>query len=250
MRATAFCALAALTILLAGCGNNVRNYWDKVDVTVTESNFASSEDRFARFAELLVKAPEKDAVAGLDALFEKLKADEVSYYVYSEWLVMSFHSLLSPCRNPVLMEHVANRFASDGIMSADECAPILELAAKDKLNLKGDDCILPPFHGSDHMPVFWEPGKETVFLVTNLDCATCVGALRSLADESGEHIALCFGHTPPPSLPGWNYCYSPVLDDVFDLDSAPFWFKVGADGKVTVPYSTVPENNSFASPNL
>lgn len=236
-------------LLLSACTPRVANYWDKYDITITESNYQEAEDRFAGFAELAAKAPEAEAIAGLDGLFDKLKEDEVSYYVYSEWIVMAFHSFLSPCSSPVLFEKAVERFSTDGVMSEDEYMPLAELAAKDKLNRPGAECTIPQLYDAEGAPAPWEPGKETLFLVINLDCATCVAALRSLSGEPGEHIALCYGHTAAPSVPGWEYRYSNELGKVFDLEAAPFWFTVGADGKVVKPIAPAPDYNAFATPD-
>lgn len=249
MRRSAIFALAAFTLLIAACNRSVSKFWDKVDITVTETNYAASQDRFAEFCELAAKAPQEEAEAGLDALLEKLKADEVSYYVYTEWIVSAFHSILSPCHNPQLFAKAVERFAADGVMNADEVAPLAELAAKDMLNTEGSSCTMPDLFDAEGNPAPWEPGKETLFLVVNLDCATCVAALRALESEPGEHIALCFGHTPAPSVPGWEYRYSPELGNVFDLEAAPFWFTVGADGRIAKPISLTPDLNSFATPD-
>ena len=244
-------AAIAFALILSACtsGSGVAGFWNKQDITITESNYREAEDRFARFAELAVKAPQEKALAGLDALMDKLKTDEVSYYVYSEWIVMAFHSLLSPCRNTELFSKAVERFSTDGVMSEDEYRPFAELAAKDRLNAPGTDCIIPQLYDANGAPAPWEPGAETLFLVVNLDCATCVAALHALADEPGEHIALCFGFTPAPSVPGWEYRYSNELGSVFDTEAAPFWFTVGADGKVVKPISPAPDYNAFATPD-
>ena len=247
MRASVIGILAGLTVLLTACTNtgNVRNYWKNADVTVTESNFDSAEDHFASFAEKLVKAPLKDIGPAVDELMEKLKSDEVSYYVYSEWIVMAFHSLLSPCRDPGIFNRFIEHFKTDGIMSEGEFSPLAELADKDLLNAVGTLCTIPKLSEEK----LWKPGEETLFLILNLDCATCVAALRALSEEPGRHIALCFGNTPVPTLSGWEYYHPDGLDEYFDLDAAPFWFTVDADGKVKTSYTLVPEYHNFATPD-
>ena len=244
-------AVAILVILFSACTQNARlaRFWDVNDVTVTQDNYREAEDRFAVFCELAASATPEKASEALDKLMDKLSSDEVSYYVYSEWIVSAFHSILSPCRNPEVFAKAVERFCNDGIMSADECAPLCELAAKDKFNNAGSASTIPPLFDAAGEPAPWQPGKETLFAVINLDCATCVGALRSLEKEPGEHIALCFGNTPAPSVPGWQYRYSPELGKIFDLDAAPFWFTVGADGVVVKPISFTPGYNAFATPD-
>lgn len=242
-------AVAILALIVSCCKSNsgLAVYWQKHDVTVTESNYREAQDCFAEFAELAVAAPVNEACAALDTLFNRLLADDVSYYVYSEWMVSAFHSFLSPCRNPALFAKAVGRLSSDGIMSREEVAPLMEIAAKDMLNLPGSPCTIPELMDAEGNPTPWTPGSETVFAVVNLDCATCVGALNALLEQPGAHVALCYGRTPAPSIPGWEYRFSPALDDIFDLEAAPFWFTVGADGNVATPYSPIPRQE-FATP--
>lgn len=242
-------AIAATIVLLSACTGNsgIAHFWDGIDVSVSTENYIEAQDRFAGFAELTADAPSREAAAALDGLLGKLASDEVSYLVYSEWIVSAFHSILSPARNPRLFARAVDRFKADGIVSAGELKPLLELAAKDRINLPGSKASLPDLTDAAGNPAPWSPGSETVFAVVNLDCATCVGALNALRDQPGEHVALCYGRTPAPSIPGWDYRFSPALDDIFDLDAAPFWFTVGADGKVSTPYSPVPRQE-FATP--
>lgn len=245
-------AVLAFAVLACSCtsGSNIDRFWDGKDITVTESNYSEAQDRFADFAELLVQAPPAKASAALDKLLDKLSSDEVSYYVYSEWMVSAFHSLLSPCRNSALFAKCAERFSSDGIMTESEYLPLVHLSGKDMLNHAGGECTLPELADADGNPVSLNPGEETLILVVNLDCATCVSALNALSDKPGRHIALCFGFTPAPVVDGWEYYYPEALDEVFDLDAAPFWFMVGADGRVSIPYASAPEfSGIFATPD-
>ncbi|MBR4809546.1 MAG: DUF5106 domain-containing protein [Bacteroidales bacterium] len=250
MRNSLLSAIPAIILLLSGCTgrSGIVHFWDKLDTSVTSENYSESEDRFAGFAELAADAPYQEAAAAIDRLFNKLSSDEVSYLVYSEWVVSAFHSILSPVRSPELFAKAVDRFVSDGIISGGELEPLQELAAKDRLNLTGSECTLPELTLEDGSPVHWSAGSETVFAVVNLDCATCVGALYALSGEAGEHVALCYGQTPAPVVPGWEYRYSPALDKVFDLDAAPFWFSVNADGLVQTPYSPIP-HKEFATPD-
>lgn len=236
--------LTACTLACQDAG--LQHYWDS---GITIDNYALTRDRFVRFAEKLNAASPQKADKAIDALMDKLVGDEVSYYIYSEWFVSAFHSLLSPVRNPELFAKFAGRLNSDGIMSEDDYTPLQELAALDRLNLPGTDCTVPPLYDASGNVVSWTPGEHTVFLVLNLDCATCVAALRALSDEDGKHVALCYGHTAPPSIPGWEFLYSDSLEEVFDIDEAPFWFTVGPDGKVVKAYSPAPVYNSFATPD-
>lgn len=251
MKTKSLSIITSVVLLCAGCtGNNgASGFWNDVDTTVTEENYGEAQDRFADFAELLSTTSLKDATKALDKLMDKLSSDEVSYLVYSDWMVSAFHSILSPVRNPELFDKCARRFSQDGIMNKGQYSPLLELAAKDKLNLSGSECSLPPLKDAEGTPFALNPGEETVFAVINLDCATCVSALNSLSNKPGRHVALCFGRTPAPVIPGWEYFYSDTMDDYFDLDAAPFWFAADGNGRISTEYSYAPEyKDSFATP--
>lgn len=229
--------------LLAGCsaGGGISSYWDDVDLKVTESNYSAGEERFARFAELLVKAPEKEADKALEALLDRMKEDEVTYYVYSNWIESAFHNYFSPCRNPRIFGNAAQRFAEDGILSPEEAERLLDLAAKDRLNRPGEPCVVPEGAEAD---------REVLYLVLNLDCRTCLQSLAALTCEhpEAEHIALCFGYSPIPEATGWKYIKPEGMDSIFELEAAPFWFLKAADGTVAIPYSSEFDSPVFARP--
>ncbi|MBQ2228793.1 MAG: hypothetical protein II424_00100 [Bacteroidales bacterium] len=84
----------------------------------------------------------------------------------------------------------------------------------------------------------------------NLDCRTCLQSLAAMAEEhpEAEHIALCFGWGPTPEVPGWTYLKPDGINDIFELDAAPFWFFTDADGTVQIPYSAEGEAPQFATP--
>lgn len=251
MKTKSLSIIASVALLCAGCSGDsgVSGFWNKVDPTVTEENYGDAQDRFADFAELLSTTSLKDATKALDKLMDKLSSDEVSYLVYSDWMVAAFHSLLSPVRNPELFSKCTSRFSKDGIMNESQYAPLVELAVKDKLNAVGSACTLPLLKNVQGEPFALKPGEETLFAVINLDCATCVAALNALSDKPGRHVALCFGRTPAPEIPGWEYFYSDLMDDCFDLDAAPFWFTADGNGRISIGYSSAPEyKDSFATP--
>ena len=232
----------ALVLLLAACnaGGGLRDYW-KDGIRVSEDNYTQAEDRFASFAELLVAAPPAEASNALDDLLERMKEDEVSYYIYSDWIESAFHNYFSPCRNPDIFGKAVERFAGDGILSAETVERLQALAAQDQFNRPGSKCTLP--QGV-------QASGATLWLVLNLDCRTCLQSLAAMAGEhpEAEHIALCFGWGPVPEASGWTYLKPEGMGDIFELEAAPFWFLTDADGTVQIPYSAEGEAPQFATP--
>ncbi|MBR5905812.1 MAG: DUF5106 domain-containing protein [Bacteroidales bacterium] len=243
MRRPAVSLIVLLAILFAGCksGSNIAGFWDDVDVTVTEDNFSITQDRFAQFAELLVQAPEDEAIEALNPLFDKLLDNEVDYIIYTQWMEYAFLNYASPCRNSGLFEAVVERIEADGILAPEEVERLKGLVAIDKYNRAGEPCTLP-----DGIT----PEGNTLYLVLNLDCRTCRQALAALAETHPEaaHVALCFGWSPVPDIPGWQYLKPEGMKDWFDLEAAPFWFLTDKDGRIDIPYSLEFEAPQFATP--
>ena len=240
-------ALAILVVLLAGCRQSgVSAFWDGVDINVSADNYSEAEERFADFAELAVASPTEEALKGLDALFDKLRGNEVSYYIYEEWIEGSFYTILSPCRNAALFDAAAARMQSDGVLTDMEDR-IASLRHWNSLNLEGARCSLPPLTGADGSPVEVPDGQPCTILLVDVSCRSCTAALGGLSGGEGRHIAVCFGGNRAPDAPGWEYCFSRSVREWFDPESAPMYFRVAADGTVTQPY-TPAEGQGFAEP--
>ena len=134
--------------LLAGCqASGIRGYWK--NVPLLDNDIEASQDRFAQFAELAVDAPEEDALAAMDLLFDRLVQDTVAYYIYSEWLQSAFYSPLSPCRNPLLYDKAVERIVADGILNTDECEPFLRTREWLQYNREGEKATVPGLSISD-----------------------------------------------------------------------------------------------------
>ena len=243
MRRTLTYLIAVLALIVSACnnGSGLAGYWDEEGVSVTESNYRETQDRFARFAELLVAAPADEATSALDDLFSRLKDDEVAYYVFSEWMEGAFHNYLSPCRNAGLFATAVGHLAEDGVVSKEEVARLRKLVEMDKFNRPGDHCTVPDGAEAD---------GAALYLVLDLDCRTCLQSLAAMAEvhPEAEHIALCFGYSRTPEVPGWKYLRPEGMKDFFEIAAAPFWFLTDADGIVTIPYSMEYEAPQFASP--
>lgn len=193
-----------------------------------------SEDRFADFAELAVNSPREEAVAALDVLFDKLKGDQVAYYIYSEWMEGAFYNLLSPCRSAPLFTHAVDRMVSDGIMTMDECRPYVSKREWISMNLKGSEAVVPG--------VVLD-GTPTLVLVLDLSCPSCREAISKLGSsaewKSYRHVAVCCGMGQDLAASGWEFVRPEGADSVFDIHLTPIYFTVSSSGKVDQPYTLV-----------
>lgn len=217
-------------VLLAGCqAPGVGNYWEKHSLDY--SDIRAAEDRFADFAELAVSAPEEEALAALDVLFDKLKQDTLAYYIYTDWMG-AFYSVLSPCRNAALYGKAVDRMVADGILTEDEYAPSLRRREWMAYNLVGTQAIVPGWPRFD---------SRTLVLVLDLGCPSCREALEKLgADpqwEGVKKLAVGLGYGPEPDVPGWDYVFPDDGPDVFDITLTPVYFVAAADGIVESGYT-------------
>lgn len=216
--------------LLAGCrAADVSTFWDSHSIDY--SDIRAAEDQFADFAELAVSAPEQEALAALDVLFDKLKRDTVGYYIYSEWMDGAFYTLLSPCRNAVLYGKAVDRIVADGILEPYEYEPFLQKREWIQYNQEGTKAIVPGISRFD---------ARTLVLVLDLGCPTCREALETVAANPQwsnlKKLAVGLGYGPRPEVPGWEYLFPENGTTVFDLHMTPIYFVVAADGTVESGY--------------
>ena len=241
MRIAHFLTLILAAALAVSCSGGIAGFWDKGDLSVDRSNYRAQQDRFAEFAELTAGAPEKEVYTALDRMFDRLLADTVSYYIYADWVQAAFYNIYSPTQNAGIFEYAAARMLADDIMP-DNIEELEKQRRYNGLNLAGSHCILPELKTPDGETLEVPGGEPCVILVINPSCRSCASSLSALSEQPGRHIAICFGSPVVPDSPAWEYCYATDLKSVFDVDAAPLWFAVDAEGTVTTPYSIVNSN--------
>ena len=217
--------------LLAGCrASGVGDFWNTHSIDY--SDIHAAEEQFADFAELTIPAPEEDALAALDVLFDKLKQDTVAYYIYSEWMDGAFYNLLSPCRSATLYGKAVDRMAADGVLTPSDCEPYLQRREWIQYNQEGAQAVVPG----------WVPaGVRTLILVLDMGCPSCREALEKLSADPQwvgvKKTAVCLGWGPEPSVPGWDYLFPENGSAVFDIHMTPIYFVAAADGTVERGYT-------------
>ena len=216
---------------LTGCqGNGVKSFWDTHSICMEDID--EEQDQFASFAELAAAAPEDVAFAEMDALFDLLKKDEVYYYVYSEWMNGAFYNIYSPCRNAALYNKAVERIVADGILSPSEYEFFIKKGEWIRYNLEGHQATVPGV--SLH-------GERTLVLVLDQGCPSCREALTSMAENKQwaacRKVAVCCGHGPIPTVPGWEYAAPDNARAVFDPRMTPVYFVVSEDGTVETTYT-------------
>ncbi|MBQ4286360.1 MAG: hypothetical protein II720_07830 [Bacteroidales bacterium] len=234
-------ALAAAVAIFSGCRNDgIRGYWSSHPVSIED--YAAAEDQFAEFAELAAKAPRKDAFAALDMLLKKAAEDEVTYYVYTDFIARAFSLLASPCFDCELFRHAADKVIAKGILSpysTQEYESKLRICLHNRL---GDKVLLPEVWQSDGTDVDIPLTQRTLFLVVDQDCSSCRASMGRLSGPEWADtwlVALCYGHGPLPDVPGWD-CFRIGGDqDVLDVRQGPFYFVSSEDGIIEKGYTTI-----------
>ena len=219
--------------IISGCRNSsgIRNYWSSHTPDISDYNVA--EEEFARFAELAVQAPEGDAVAAVYQLIKKAsRQDEVTYLVYIDLITRGFSLIASPCYAPDLFVHAADRILSGKHLDGYTRAQLLQRRQFCSSNRVGEQVRLP---------INYPVAKRTLFLVVDHDCSSCRKAMTRLSGEFSDIclVALCNGHGPLPTEPGWDCYLLPYDQDILDTEAGPYYFVAAADGTVETSYKSV-----------
>lgn len=239
MRLSLSLTAALLVVSTVSCYTpSVKGYWEKHSPDITD--ISTAENEFARFAELAIASAEEDAQAEIDRLFDILKENEVAYYVYTRWVVSAFYAPLSPCRNCPLFVYSMKRILGEGIIDGYDADLYSRFVTACLTNHIGEKLQLPALFDSSWKEVEYLPGQPTLFLVVDLTCHSCIGALNKMSSSHSKarHIALCSGPGHFPEISGWEYYYAIDTDSIYDAEAAPFYFYVNSDDIVEITYTS------------
>ncbi len=231
--------LAVLALAVSCKSPSVKGYWEKHTPDI--SDIRAAENEFAAFAELAVGSPEQEAREEIDRLFEQLRANEVAYFVYSEWIVSAFYSPASPCRDCALFSYaMTSHVLKDGIVDGYDAELYERLVTACNTNKEGTALVLPPLNDRRGNDVTIEPVEPILFLVVDLSCPSCLKALDKLSKKYPEarHIALCSGPATLPDRTDWEFLRATETDSVYDISAAPFYFVVNSEGIIEKSYTT------------
>lgn len=216
---------------LSGCqASGIRGYWN--NVPLLENDLRVSEDRFTAFAEMAAEAPEAEALAAMDNLFDRLRTDTVAYYIYADWIDAAFYSIYSPCRNAGIYCKAVERFVSDAILTGEECEPLLRKRQWIGYNLPGEKAMVPGRNSFE---------GRTLVLVLDASCPSCRTALDKFGTDplwaDAHHLAvLCGPGFQPGEDSGWEFVLDKNVSAVFDAQLTPIYFVVAPDGIVEEGY--------------
>lgn len=234
---------AAIAAIISGCRDNtsgIRGYWSERDLDLTD--VAAAEEEFADFAELAVKAPEKDAFAAIDMLLKKASEDEVVYLVYADWIAQGFATLASPCHSCNLFVYAADRMLKDKKYTGYYCQEYEKRREFCLHNRVGDKAELPMLEDGAGNSISVPLEQRTLFLAVDQDCPSCKESMSKFVSPKWNEtrlVALCYGHGPLPVEPNWD-CYrlSPE-QNILNTAEGPFFFVTTAEGTIEITYTSV-----------
>ena len=226
-------AVLVILLSLSGCKDGgIIDYWERN--TIAYDEVRAAQKRFAVFAEMAAAAPEQEARAALDTLFNILQTDTVAYYLYGEWMSVTFYSPFSPCRSSSLFAKVVERLSSDGIYSDYDCFSLNLKKEWMSVNLKGTPAVVPSVALD---------GRRTLVLVLDQGCPSCRAHLGELASrpewKDVRRVALCIGSGIEPAVPGWEYFFPDEPSSYFDPEQTPVYYVVSPDSLVEITYTPV-----------
>lgn len=228
-----FAVILVILLSLSGCkDDSIVYYWERNGIGYED--IRAAQKRFAVFAEKAVAAPEQDALAAIDGLLNVLQTDTVAYYLYGEWLTVTFYSPFSPCRSASLFGKVAERLTSDGIYSDYDCFPLKLKQDWIKVNQTGTPAVVPSVELD---------GRRTLVLVLDQGCPSCREHLGALAKrpewKNVRRVALCIGSGAAPDVPGWEYRFPEDPSAFFDPEQTPVYYVVAPDSLVEITYTAM-----------
>lgn len=228
-----FAAVLVILLSLSGCKDgDILNYWERNGIEY--GDIKAAQKRFTAFAVQAAAAPVQDAEAAIDGLFDMLQTDTVAYYIYSEWMTVTFYSPFSDCRSPALFAKVAQRLRSDGIYSEYDCFPLSLKSEWMSFNLPGERATVPSVTLD---------GRRTLVLVLDQGCPSCRAHLGELVSrpewKDVRRVALCIGSGPAPEVPGWEYFFPQEPSAFFDPEQTPLYYVVSSDSLVEIPYTAM-----------
>jgi hypothetical protein len=235
----------------------LEGYWADFEPSSLLEDVDAAESRFLEWCALLGEADRAAKEAAIREFLELAVADEIGYYLWSEWAITTLYGLWSPVRDMESFEMFLRGIASDGRVPAGgkEFAPrLLGLATHNQEGSKaevfemfdpaGDKVLLSDFRG-----------KRVLLLIVDTTCPSCVDTMQAVesnrtlseAAQSGELalvvVAINQSHEEVVEFAEekrgtlWRvFCTSgsELEKNYYDAEASPELLLLSHDGKVEV----------------
>lgn len=257
--------LAALALLLIGvtsCGSGapkatLEGFWDDFGPTTLLDDVEAAEQKLVAWGELLLEADSTAREASVGEFLEVMVADQVCYYVWSEWVMLHLYGVWSPVRNEEAVMMLLERVVADERIAPEDKAGIPELIGVLTHNRVGEaaqefamfDTQAAEYHLADFR------GRRVLLLLIDTTCPSCVDTMQEIensrgvmaASQRGELalVAVAINQNPQSvahfaeqksGTPWQIFCASglEISRAHYDTQAAPVLFLLSPEGRVEV----------------
>lgn len=236
---------------------SLEGYWADFEPTSLLEDVTSAESRFMEWCALLKGADGAAKESAVEEFLSIAVADEVGYYVWSEWAITNLYGLWSPVRDVEAFEMLLRGIQSDGRVPAGgkEFVPrLLGFLTHNQEGSKAEelemfDTVGERVHLSDFR------GQRVLLLIVDTTCPSCVDTMQAVesnrtlteAAQRGELtlVVVAINQTPEQIVTLaeekrgtlWRvYCTSggELEANYYDAEASPELLLLSHDGKVVV----------------
>ena len=248
-----------LVALFTACGGEkktLNGYWDGFVAEAVYDNVDGAQQQFRAWAELLAEADTTAQKNAIDDFVAKVCADEVCYYIYTEWAMGHLYGLWSPVRNEFAFEYLLRNLMANVSLAEDnrEFASLLDILAHNRVGERAEEFKMFSPAGVESCLLDYR-GQRVVMVLVDVTCPSCVDIMTQIeankeimtAAERGELTLLLVAVGQiPESIGEFAARYEGTLWQVrcatrgdvarahYDTNASPALFVIDADGVIEV----------------
>lgn len=252
--------LTVASFCFTSCGSvqerKLKLWWEDADFSVNEavSDIDRLEEHFAGYCELLSDVSLQVASESICSFVDKLKNNELLFYIYYEMFCSALYSIDSPFRNEVLFDVYLDKAMNSGVFKGYEMERINNIASLSKLSRPGekipDSEILSLSGESVNLHDFLSSVEQTLMVVVDPNCPYCLEIVDKIENditvkemtEDGRLKMLLLSVFPDISTMSracdnvssfWNiFVAGHDIDKVIDRSLSPSYYLIGKDAVV------------------
>jgi hypothetical protein len=244
---------------LTACGGEKRTllgYWDGFEPEAVYDNVDGAQQEFKEWGELLAKADTTAQKSAIEDFVAKVCADEVCYYIYTEWAMGHLYGIWSPVRNEFAFEHLLRTLMNNVSLAAEnyDFVQLLDILAYNRVGEMAEDFVIYSPAGQESRLSDYR-GRPVVMVQVDITCPSCVDVMTEIesnkgimkAAESGDITLLLIAVGQIPESIGefaahyegtpWQVRCTPrgnVERAHYDADASPSLFVIDEEGVLEV----------------
>lgn len=235
----------------------LEGFWADFGPTTLLDDVSGAEERFKEWCELLLGADSDAQRRAVGEFVEVMVADEVCYYVWSEWARMYLYGVWSPWRNTEAFGVLLERIAEDERVPAEgkDFVPRLQgLVAHNRVGEEAEEFTMYDTEAREYTLASFR-GQRVLLLIVDTTCPSCVDTMQEVekngtimeAVRGGEValVAVAINQTPESVVQFaeekrgtlWQiYCAAggDLERSYYDTEAAPMLLLISHDGRVEV----------------